>query len=146
MWKVENIHTQVHTQTWQTHKCLSGGQVSWDDIILWSQIHEPATSGRWNSPRVCLSLLPGLVICPHLWSTCETVMRYVCIWWLGVGSAVTASAPARRRRGRGRGRTRKARDTSEILPQPVPNKVTCGKTMLPLSLSSSPSLSIPSFF
>lgn len=64
------------------------------------------------------------------------VMRYVCVWWLGVGSAVTAPAPARRRKGRGRGRTRKARDTSEILPQPAPNKVTCGKiTLTFISLS-----------
>ncbi|XP_060726669.1 death effector domain-containing 1 [Tachysurus vachellii] len=46
-------------------------------------------------------------------------------WRAGVGSAVTTSAPARRRRGRGRGRTRKSRDTSEILPQPASNKVTC---------------------
>ncbi|KAI5620468.1 DNA-binding death effector domain-containing protein 2 [Silurus asotus] len=50
-------------------------------------------------------------------------------WTAGVGSAVTACAPARRRRGRGRGRgrgqARKARDTSELLPQAAPNKVTC---------------------
>ncbi|MCJ8728852.1 hypothetical protein PDJAM_G00009270 [Pangasius djambal] len=46
-------------------------------------------------------------------------------WRASVGSAVRASAPARRRRGRGRGRTRKARDTSESITQPAPNKVTC---------------------
>lgn len=101
-------------------------------FLLWSQIHKLVTSGRWNSPRVWL---PGLVVCPHLWSRCEMIMRYVCMWWLGVGSAVTASAPARRRKGRGRGRARKTREASEIVPQPAPNKVTCGKPTWPSSLS-----------
>ncbi|TSR27781.1 Death effector domain-containing protein [Bagarius yarrelli] len=48
-------------------------------------------------------------------------------WKAGVGSAVTTSALARRRgrRGKGRGRAKKARETSEIVPQPAQNKVTC---------------------
>uniref|UniRef100_A0A4W4E5U5 DED domain-containing protein n=1 Tax=Electrophorus electricus TaxID=8005 RepID=A0A4W4E5U5_ELEEL len=49
----------------------------------------------------------------------------------GVGSDITATAPSRRKRGRGCGRTRgrgwsrRPTDTSEIPPQPAPNKVTC---------------------
>ncbi|KAB5587079.1 hypothetical protein PHYPO_G00008790 [Pangasianodon hypophthalmus] len=62
----------------------------------------------------------------HTSSQSELANTHESQWRAGVGSAVRASAPARRRRGRGRGRTRKARDTSESITQPAPNKVTCG--------------------
>ncbi|KAK1795376.1 hypothetical protein P4O66_010552, partial [Electrophorus voltai] len=70
----------------------------------------------------------------------------------GVGSAITATAPSRRKRGRGCGRTRgrgwsrRPTDTSEIPPQPAPNKVTCVSLLILSSLLSFSLVQIQPFY
>lgn len=134
----EHAHTSSHSHLAITQASQwKAGELRWF-FLFWSQIHKGL--GEILQGSACPRCL-GLRFCPHLRWLCEMVMRYVCVRRLGVGSAVTASAPARRRRGRGRGQTRKPRDTLETIPQPAPNKVTCGKNTLPSSLSFSLCLS-----